>query len=112
MKAVLVHNGNELPSVPLAHVVGLKETYESMQLILRAINYDNYNWKICVDLKVVALLLGLQAGWTKHCCFLCLKIHLLDSHLACFTKNLGAVGDEQGERIHQDILSMKKRKLE
>ena len=28
-------------------------------------------WKLCGDLKVVALLLGMQLGYTKYCCFLC-----------------------------------------
>lgn len=72
LKAVLLHNGNERPSIPIAHVTGMKESYESMKLILRLINYEKYNWKLCCDLKVVAFLTGLQKGWTKHCCFLCL----------------------------------------
>lgn len=29
-------------------------------------------WKICVDLKVVALLRGMQLGYTKNMCFMCL----------------------------------------
>ena len=28
------------------------------------------NWHICVDFKVVAMLTGLQLGYTKFCCFL------------------------------------------
>jgi hypothetical protein len=72
LKAVLLHNGNEKPSVPIAHAVRMKETYESMELILKLINYSNHNWNICGDLKVVALLLGLQLGYTRHMCFLCL----------------------------------------
>jgi hypothetical protein len=72
LKAVLLHNGNEKPSVPIAHAVGLKETYDSMKLILKVINYSEHNWNICADLKVVSLLLGLQLGYTKHMCFLCL----------------------------------------
>ena len=43
-----------------------------MQQILKLINYTTYKWNICGDLKVVALLLGLQLGYTKHMCFLCL----------------------------------------
>lgn len=72
LKAVLLHNGNQKPSVPVAHCVGMKETYESMEKILIAIKYDVYKWQICGDLKVIALLLGLQGGFTKFCCFLCL----------------------------------------
>lgn len=74
LKAVLLHNGNTKPSIPVAHAVGLHETYEAMQVLLKVIKYedDNCNWRICGDLKVVSLLLGLQLGYTKHMCFLCL----------------------------------------
>ena len=72
LKAVLIHNGNQKPSVPLAHAVGMKETFQSMEILLKVINYRNYNWNICGDLKVISLLLGLQLGYTKHMCFLCL----------------------------------------
>jgi hypothetical protein len=37
-----------------------------------------------------------------------LKIHFLLSHLDIFPPNLGAVSDEHGERIHQDISTMEK----
>ena len=72
LKAVLLHNGNTKPSIPLAHAVGMKETYDSMKRILELIHYENYKWKICGDLKVISLVLGLQLGYTKHMCFLCL----------------------------------------
>lgn len=72
LKAVLLHNSNKNPSVPVAHAVGMKETYESMSLILKSVNYQAHLWKICGDLKVIGLLLGLQGGFTKYCCFLCL----------------------------------------
>ncbi|UYV76634.1 hypothetical protein LAZ67_14001539 [Cordylochernes scorpioides] len=49
----------------------MKETYENMKLLLKKIEYERYGWKICSDLKVVALLRGLQLGYTKFCCFLC-----------------------------------------
>jgi hypothetical protein len=41
-----------------------------MKLLLGKIKYDKFNWKLCGDLKVVALLLGMQLGYTKYCCFL------------------------------------------
>lgn len=72
LKAVLLHNGNILPSVPLFHAAGLKETYETMSIILNLINYEMYSWKICGDLKVIGLLVGMQGGFTKYCCFMCL----------------------------------------
>ena len=67
-----MHNGNLKPSIPIAHTVHLKETYDNMQVLLQAIKYESHQWKICGDLKVIALLMGLQGGFTKHCCFLCL----------------------------------------
>lgn len=72
LKAVLLHHGNEKPSIPVAHAVGLKETYSIMELLLKVIRYSDYQWNICGDLKVIALLLGLQLGYTKYMCFLCL----------------------------------------
>lgn len=71
LKAVLLHIGNELPSIPVAHAADMKETYENMKLVLEKIQYGKYEWNICGDLKVIALLLGLQLGFTKFCCFLC-----------------------------------------
>jgi len=38
---------------------------------METINYDKFKWKICCDLKVIALLFGLQQGFTKYCCFVC-----------------------------------------
>ena len=60
-----------LPSIPVGHAVHMKETYDNMKQLLRCIEYDQHQWQLCGDLKVVALLLGLQSGYTKYCCFLC-----------------------------------------
>ena len=49
----------------------IKESYESIKLLLGRIKYDEFKWKLCCDLKVVALLLGMQLGYIKYCCFLC-----------------------------------------
>jgi len=38
---------------------------------MEAINYDKFKWQICGDLKLIALLLGLQQGFTKYSCFIC-----------------------------------------
>jgi len=69
LKLVLLHGGNKFPSVPLAHAANTKESYESMKLLLGKIKYDEFKWKLYGDLKVVALLLGMQIGYTKYCCF-------------------------------------------
>ena len=71
LKEVLLHNGNRFPSVPLAHAANMKASYESMTLLLGKIKYGEFKLKLCGDLKVVVLLLGMQLGYTKYCCFLC-----------------------------------------
>ena len=50
----------------------LKESYDNMELLLEAIKYSEYEWSLCGDLKVIDLLMGMQAGFTKYCFFLCL----------------------------------------
>ncbi|KAF2357548.1 hypothetical protein FHG87_011689 [Trinorchestia longiramus] len=43
--------------------------------------YQKHRWLICGDLKVVGLILGLQDGYTKYPCFLCLwDSHADDQH--------------------------------
>ncbi|GFG31131.1 hypothetical protein Cfor_10720, partial [Coptotermes formosanus] len=54
---VLLPNGNNFPSVPLAYATNMKETYENMKILLEKIQYDKYCWTICCDLKVTALLM-------------------------------------------------------
>lgn len=71
LKAVLLHNGNEFPSVPLAYATNMKETYENIKILLERIQYEKYKWTVCCDLKVISLLMDLQLGYTKYCCFLC-----------------------------------------
>jgi hypothetical protein len=72
IKAVILHNGNLHPSVPVAYSTTMRETYENLKEILQCIHYDDHKWAICADFKVIAILTGLQAGYTKYCCFLCL----------------------------------------
>ncbi|ESO06027.1 hypothetical protein HELRODRAFT_160140 [Helobdella robusta] len=72
LKCVLLHNGNQFASVPLAHSTKLKEKYEAVKYVLEMIRYDQHKWVICVDLKMVNFLLGQQSGFTKYPCFLCM----------------------------------------
>ena len=51
LKAVLLHNGNIRPLIPIAHSVHMKETYENMNLLLKSISYSKYGWKVCATLK-------------------------------------------------------------
>jgi len=79
LKAVLLHNGNELSSIPVTHSVEMKETYDNMKLLLTSIKYDQHGWLICGDLKVISLLLGQSGGYMKYPCFLCLWDSRADS---------------------------------
>ena len=55
-----------LPSIPVAHTFGIKESDDSMKQLLQYIKYDTYKWNI-----VIALLPGVQLRYTKFPCFLC-----------------------------------------
>ena len=41
-KGVLLYNGNKYPSIPIAHSVHLKGSYDNMELLLEAIKYSEY----------------------------------------------------------------------
>jgi len=46
LKAVPLHSGNTLPSIPVGHSVHNKELYDSMKILMEAINYDKFKWQI------------------------------------------------------------------
>ena len=71
LKAVLLHNGNRYPSIPLAHSVHIKENYANIKTLLIALKYDKFNWQVNGDYKMVTFLMGLQDGFTKFPCYLC-----------------------------------------
>ena len=54
------------------YVIRVAEDRESVQILLELIQYNDYNLDVCGDFKMVAFFLGLQGGYTKHSCFLCL----------------------------------------
>jgi len=70
LKAVLLHNGNKLPSIPVAYAPSIKETYTAMNNILVEVHYKKYQLEFGDDFKVIVVLLGLQAGYTKYSFFL------------------------------------------
>ncbi|GFG35938.1 hypothetical protein Cfor_02909 [Coptotermes formosanus] len=43
-----------------------------MKILLGAIQYNVRQWNICGYLKVTGMLMGMQGGFAKFCCFLCL----------------------------------------
>lgn len=71
LKAVLLHNDGAYMPIPIAYSRKLKESYDSMKLIIEKVKYNDHKWDVSGDLKVVALLLGLQLGRTRNACFIC-----------------------------------------
>ena len=70
-----------------------------MQNFLGYKNIDNY------EVLVTRMLLAFHDLGCK----MSIKIHFLNSHLDKFPENLGAVSDEQGERFHQDLMTVEER---
>src|SRR6218665_1027279 len=73
LKAVLLHNGNNYPTLPMANSVHLKEDCTSVKMLLSALKYVDYGWEVIGYFKMVSFLMGLQGSFTKFPCFLCLK---------------------------------------
>ena len=48
LKAVLLHNGNTVPSIPVGHSVHTKESYENMKIRLMPLITINSNGKSVV----------------------------------------------------------------
>ena len=71
LKTVLLHNGNQHPTIPVGHAVQMQDTYENLKQLLNKLDYSRHACYICDDLKVVSLLMNLQQGYMKYCCFLC-----------------------------------------
>lgn len=72
LKAVLLHNGNVLPTIPVAYTTKHKESYESMRLLFELLKYEEHKWEVIGDFKVVGLVLGIQQGFVKYPCSDCL----------------------------------------
>jgi len=41
LKAVLLLNGNKFPSIPLIHIVHMKETYKNLEIMLQNCSMKN-----------------------------------------------------------------------
>ena len=73
-KAVLLHNGMDKPSIPVAHALNMKETYEAMKTRLEEIiNYLKHNFNICAYIKIyITIIVGLQLGNSRqNACIFC-----------------------------------------
>ena len=71
LKAVLLHIGNKIPSIPIAHFVLLKESYDSIEILLNTICYSDYQFSFCGGFKVIGILMGLQGVLQNTVVFLC-----------------------------------------
>lgn len=72
LKAVLLHVENQFLGIPMAYSRKAKESYDTIKTLLSLIKYNDFQWKAGGDLKVIGFLTGMQKGYTKYCCFLCL----------------------------------------
>jgi len=66
----MLHNANTYAGVPVGHSVTLKESCSTVEMVLQKLCYNEHERLICVDLKMVNLLLGQQGGYVKYPCFL------------------------------------------
>ena len=48
------------------------KNYDSVKYVLEKISYCQHQWQICVDFKIVNLLLVQQSAFSKYPCFLCM----------------------------------------
>ena len=69
-KCVLLCNGNKYGSISIAQSFEAEETYGSIEVVLELIGYNEHQWIIFADLKMVWFRLGQQSSYTKYLCFL------------------------------------------
>ena len=71
LNCVLLHITNVYGSIPIGHPTTLKEKYDAIKSVLLHIKYNDHQWVIYVDLKMVNFLLGQRDSrdkenhWTK-----------------------------------------------
>lgn len=72
LKCVLLHNGNQYPSIPLLYSPTLKETYSDVKLALDLIGYyTKHKWKVIADLKLLNVMCGIGSASSTNPCLLC-----------------------------------------
>jgi len=69
----------------------MTETFENIKLLFQRIQYEKYNWNICVDLKVTALLLEMWLGYQTIVLFCVSEIartdNIITSKNSCLIEN-------------------------
>jgi hypothetical protein len=58
-------------SVPVVHLLLLREFYENIETLLSWIKYEENNWQFCGDFKILSMLLVQGSGHTKYPCCMC-----------------------------------------
>jgi hypothetical protein len=71
LKFVLLHNTNQLPSIPLLYSPHLKENYTDIKKALKLIDYDNHGWPVIADLKLLNILCGIGCHSSTNPCLFC-----------------------------------------
>lgn len=72
LKYVLPHSGNLLGSISICPFICLKEKHDHIKVVLDLPRYHDQKLAICVDLKMVKILLDQQRRYTKYSRFLLL----------------------------------------
>lgn len=94
LKAVLLHNGSCLRSIPVVHAHDGDLCKHDGTSWLKQIFWTK--WKICGDLKICAEILGMQWWYTRFCCFLCRSflptIHIMLKSIRNFDQAMNREG--------------------
>jgi hypothetical protein len=71
IKGVLLHNWNVFGSAPGALSVLFKESYGNLGTLLLWTKYQEHNWQVCGDFKILSMSLGQRSGYARHPNFMC-----------------------------------------
>jgi hypothetical protein len=69
LNTVLLHNGNNVPYIPLVQAVHMTETHEHLQVLLQNIRYKEHLCNTCADINVIAMWLCCKAGTLNSAAF-------------------------------------------
>lgn len=56
-------------SIPIGNSLTVKKNYDFMKIMPVNMLYEEQNWTICGELKVIGLLVGLKRGYIKYDAF-------------------------------------------
>lgn len=71
LKFVLLSKSGSQPAIPVAYSHSLNESYSNLKLLFEKVKYQEHQWIVCSDFKVVVYLMGMQQGYVKFGCYLC-----------------------------------------